>query len=257
MTATLKTIVGKDLRQQPGHCDRHGAFISFAPAAVECWSSCPRCHEERTLREYKRWVAETISPAAVEGLPLRFKCRRFEDFNVANKGQAHALAFARDYATDFKVNAGAAGRCALFIGGVGTGKTTLAAAVGAAIAAQGVSCSYSTVRAALRRIKDTWRPTAEETESQALTALINPGFLILDEVGVQFCTAAEEILLYDIINGRYENLRPILLISNLDAAGVRTVLGDRGYDRLREAGGQAIAFDWESYRGGSGTTSEC
>ena len=73
--------------------------------------------------------------------------------------------------------------------------------------------------------------------------------LILDEVGVQFGSETEENLLFDIINTRYEDRKPTILISNLDGAGVKKYLGERAFDRIREDGGKLIPFTWSSYRG--------
>ena len=54
---------------------------------------------------------------------------------------------------------------------------------------------------------------------------------------------------FDVINERYENLRPTIILSNLTTEEIRAYLGDRVYDRLRENGGKAFVFDWDSYRG--------
>jgi DNA replication protein DnaC len=54
--------------------------------------------------------------------------------------------------------------------------------------------------------------------------------------------------MFDILNERYEKRHPSLLLSNLTPGEVKTFLGERVYDRLREDGGQCVPFDWESYR---------
>lgn len=46
----------------------------------------------------------------------------------------------------------------------------------------------------------------------------------------------------------YEKRRPTILMSNLAVADVRTYLGERIIDRIREDGGALIVFDWESHR---------
>ena len=40
----------------------------------------------------------------------------------------------------------------------------------------------------------------------------------------------------------------MILISNLDAAGIKKVLGERSYDRIRECA-RVVQFNWESWRG--------
>ena len=56
------------------------------------------------------------------------------------------------------------------------------------------------------------------------------------------------MFVFDVINGRYEEELPTVIISNLDVAGVKEIIGDRCIDRLRQDGGKVIAFDWESQR---------
>lgn len=79
--------------------------------------------------------------------------------------------------------------------------------------------------------------------------MVEPDLLILDEVGVQHGSDTEKLILFEIINGRYEAARPTIVISNLDAAGLEQFLGERAFDRLREGGGRLVVFDWESHRG--------
>lgn len=72
---------------------------------------------------------------------------------------------------------------------------------------------------------------------------------MLDEVGVQFGSETEKLMLFDVLNERYEERRSTILLSNLDLNGVKGFLGERVFDRIREDGGQYIPFDWESFRG--------
>ncbi len=79
-----------------------------------------------------------------------------------------------------------------------------------------------------------------------------PDLLILDEVGVQFGSDTEKLILFDVLNERYERRRPTILMTNLTLEEVADFLGDRIIDRLREDGGEFIPFDWESHRGKGG-----
>lgn len=58
----------------------------------------------------------------------------------------------------------------------------------------------------------------------------------------------EKLLLFEILNERYERRRPTILITNLPIDEVSAYLGARVFDRLREDGGEFISFTWESYR---------
>jgi DNA replication protein DnaC len=77
---------------------------------------------------------------------------------------------------------------------------------------------------------------------------VKTAYLFIDEVGIQYGTESEQIAMFDIINGRYEYQRPTILITNLDINGLKDIMGERIIDRLRQDGGQLLAFNWKSLR---------
>ena len=72
--------------------------------------------------------------------------------------------------------------------------------------------------------------------------------LIIDEVGLSFGSDAEVLQLSELLNMRYEDVRPTLIVSNCKSSDLSRYLGDRGVDRLRENGGKVVTFEWESHR---------
>ena len=54
--------------------------------------------------------------------------------------------------------------------------------------------------------------------------------------------------MFDVLNTRYENRKPSILLSNIPKEQLSDYLGERVTDRLRENKGKVIGFDWESYR---------
>jgi DNA replication protein DnaC len=242
-----------------GKCERHGAF---AIQAVEMLgvklrrSMCPTCIAEDHAAEAARKLQEQAEAAkrrweakiGQAGIPERFRDRSLDAYVATADGQKRALAFARSYADGFCEPANA-GKSALFLGLPGTGKTHLAIGVALQIMAEGKTAMFATVMRAIRTIKDTWRKGADTSEAEAIKALVFPDLLILDEIGIQFGSDAEKLLLFDVLNERYERRRPTILLSNLTAKEVSGYLGERIMDRLREDGGEVIVFDWESHRG--------
>ena len=109
---------------------------------------------------------------------------------------------------------------------------------------QGITGKYSTAYRSVQEVRDSYR-SREVSELQAMDAFIQPDLLVLDEIGVQYGTDSERLVLFNILNGRYEALKPTIVISNLNVDGVKKYLDDRVYDRLRENGGGVLAFDWE------------
>lgn len=243
-----------------GHCEAHGAFEikSFEVCGVRVeHRNCPVCASEKAA-EAKRVQAEIDARVSAEnwqrqlrraGIPERFRDRSLENYVAKTPAQKRALAFAKAYADEFG-DVLAVGRSAIFIGMLGTGKTHLAAGIAMRVMRdQGKTALFSTVMRMIRTIKDTWRRDSEWTESDAIESFASPDLLVLDEVGVQFGSDAERLLLFDVLNERYERRRPTLLLSNLTAPEVSVYLGERVMDRLREDAGQIVVFDWASHRG--------
>lgn len=97
-------------------------------------------------------------------------------------------------------------------------------------------------------VKDTYRRDSDTSESEIIKRLAFPHLLIIDEIGVQYGSDAEKNILFDIINERYESLRPTILISNLNLPKLAEYAGDRVIDRMKEGGGKVLIFDWKSHR---------
>ncbi len=256
----MKSISQLGIHAQPksksAECDQHGKFESKCFIG-SIWTKCPICDAERAQREAADEEArERESRRSAwhlkigqSGIPARFKERTLQNFVAVTDAQRRALAFAKQYADEFD-HVMTTGRCALFIGKPGTGKTHLAAGIGLQVMRdQNRTVLFTTVMRAIRRVKDSWTKGSTDSESKAIEALTFPDLLILDEIGVQAGSEFEKLTLFDVLNERYEKRKPTILISNLSASDVKNYLGDRVIDRLREDGGKSIAFDWESYRG--------
>ena len=239
-------------------CERHGQYVSKCHMGNR-WTCCPSCNAEaaaKALAEDKTREREAVLRAwqrriGEAGIPERFHDRSLENFVASTEAQRRALAIAISYADGFDEIL-ATGRCALFIGKPGTGKTHLAVGIGLQIMRRdNRSALFTTVMRAIRRVKDTWRRDSAESEIEAVAALVFPDLLILDEVGVQFGSDTEKLILFDVLNERYERRKPTLLLSNLAIGEVKSYLGERIFDRLREDGGEVVVFDWQSHRGKS------
>src|SRR5699024_2648302 len=94
-------------------------------------------------------------------------------------------------------------------------------------------------------IKQSW---ADRNEPEVIQQFVNPDLLVIDEVGHQYGSDAERLMLFDLINARYMAAKPMILITNLELNGLREYLDERSQDRLREGGGTALVFDWISRR---------
>lgn len=234
------------------NCAEHGEFTSRNVFGT-IWSHCPVCENLRREKEaaeneareriekLRRWE----SKVGKSGIPERFKNRTLDSYVADSDQKKRALDFALEYALQFD---GESGKSALFVGRPGTGKTHLAVGIAISAMRDGYSAMFYTVMRAIRRVKDTWSRDSKESESDAIAALVEPDLLILDEVGIQFGSETEKLILFDILNERYEKRRSCILLSNLSIEEVSAFLGERVIDRLREDGGEVIPFTWESHR---------
>lgn len=252
---SIQDMIGSSQPDKNLICETHGEFVSKHLFASH-WSSCPVCSDERRKEEEaekieeerrrkERRMEERIGRS---GLPERFRTKELSLFIAETDMQRKALDFSNSYAEGFG-DVLKTGRSAIFIGKPGTGKTHLAAGIALSVMRRGAIVYFSTVMRAIRSIKDTWVKDSDISESEAISMFTVPDLLIFDEVGVQFGSEFEKNMLFDIMNERYENRRPSILLSNLSIDEIRGYLGDRVFDRMREDGGKFVVFDWESYRG--------
>lgn len=242
-------------------CPTHGTYMATVMdmsfiGAKPMTSRCPKCsaeaqaereraEAEQKIREQQRKVNSLLEDS---GIPLRFQTRTLETYDAKEPGQKRALSVCRRYVETWPEQK-AKGTSLILSGGPGTGKTHLACAIASAVIEQHLSRAvFMTVTEALRSIKDTYRKDSDASEQDAIDSLLRPSLLILDEVGVQVGSDHEKMLMFEILNGRYMECRPTILLSNLSASDLEAYLGQRVMDRYRECGA-VIAFDWQSYRG--------
>jgi len=235
-------------------CAKHGGFDSRLLFG-KVWTKCPACSGEENAEKARIESEKDAEKKATKwglqvrnaGIPERFRDRTFKNYIVETPGQQKALAIAIEFSGNLDESL-RAGRSLIMCGRLGTGKTHLSCAIGLDAMQKNKRVMFTTVVRAIRRVKDTWSKQSQETESKAVEALTTPDLLILDEVGVQFGTDTEQMILFDILNERYEKRKSTILISNLSLDDLKKHLGERLFDRMREDGGKYIPFEWEGFR---------
>ena len=175
--------------------------------------------EAKEAAERERERQETIERLFKRSkIPARFQERTFENFRVSAEN-AVALTIARDYAENFRDKL-ADGHGLLFVGTVGTGKTHLAAAITLHLINRCQPVIFGTVTNLLGRLKNTYDNENKETERQVLDELLTIPLLVVDDLGKEKATAWVEQMVYEIINGRYEDKKPLIITANMNLAGI-------------------------------------
>jgi len=243
----------EDIGTRTDTCEAHGDFESTGRKTPfgQFWTSCGKCAEQRQQEaiqlEEARENTRVTAMYDRAGLPKRYRDVGFKNFTASSNSQRAALevtqAFRREF--DEKMRTGA---FLIFQGPPGTGKTHLACALMRNLLHDGASCLYVSAIDAIRMLREGWRRDSDESELDILKALARYDLLVLDEIGVQFATDAERIQMFDILNRRYADLRPTVLITNLKVPEIEETLGERVFDRFREVA-TVVTFDWPSFRG--------
>ena len=185
-----------------------------------------------------------INTLYVAGVPRRFIGKTFDNYVATTERQKEVLAFARGFWRREKP-----GMSAVFTGRPGTGKTHLAMGIVAEGAALGYSTRLTTMREIARGVRMCRHPGGSNDELLYMRGLISRDLLVIDDVCPNSSTRLEHSLLVEILEMRYDDMSPTILISNKNLDGIKKYLGERIIDRLREDGGRLFVFDWESARG--------
>lgn len=240
-------------------CKKHGEFtFKYSEGFngnVFCLSTCQSCIKERdefidaeVIRIEAEEKAERLERKILNrGVSKRNLDKTFDTFTVKTDEQSKAKRLWQEFADSVCDGKGA--KNVIACGSVGTGKTHLASSAVTQIITKGKDCKLVKLIDMIRQYKSTWAKDSENTEQDFLDFYTNLPALIIDEVGVQFGSDTEKMVIFDVIDGRYNNMLPTAIISNKALPEVKELIGERAIDRLREDGGVVVAMEWESYRG--------
>lgn len=242
---------------RPATCETHGEYLSRFVAKSGAWTRCWSCVEielqaldakaqaEDAAKQGAARRAERVAESGLEGRLLR---ATFSTFIPEGERQRQVLEACKTFAESVDLEGR---RNFWLVGGVGTGKTHLGAAmVSHFIHERDSSAAILSAREVVRMLRATWRRRTEEgaeTERDVIDRLGRLGLLVLDEIGAGFDSDAERVQLFDVVDLRNKLGRPTVVLSNLTFKDIRPILGDRIFDRLRE-GATHLVCNWPSRR---------
>lgn len=239
-------------------CERHWE------SRVMGYDPCPICEGQREMEER---IQSALAKAAQEAtannhaLSPRFRTKTFENYRLspdiltASKQKA-ALKSCREFVDSYPKRTGL-----VLLGSNGTGKNHLACAIVNALQKlRGKSCTalVTTAYGLIVDLKATWDRQGDKeriTHDRLLDQLRRYDIVVIDEIGAQFGSVTDKLLLTHVVNLRYEWQRPTVFVGNVAAGELREHLGTRIIDRLYEddpGPGDSPAFVvscvWPSYR---------
>lgn len=244
-------------------CEKHGEFECrtriYTVTAIKIPprpSICPGCMRDELikLQAEKIRIDEDSRKRNVERLldsldiPNRFTSCTLQNYEPVNDDAKRALRVCQAYANKWPERLQKGGGLVM-CGKPGTGKNHLAFGIArVAITEHQSSALFTTALKIAREYKSTWAKGSTRTEDEVIRSFTKPDLLIIDEVGVQFGSDAEKLIMFEIINTRYEKMKPTILISNQTKDELSAFIGERVIDRMNDGGGCTLSFTWDSYR---------
>ena len=221
-------------------CSKHGEYEAKITVVMghEIKTACPQCVLPLVSvqsAKHPSWVTK------------RREHMTFDNYKAENERQSIVLSRVCKYAENFK-RVLELGTCLTLIGPPGTGKTHLATSMALSVNASGFSVAYYSLYDLLTRLKATYGKASTETEQVIIKNLSQIDLLVLDEVGLKNLSETDLALTYQVIDKRYENIKPTVIISNLSLKDLETCLGERTVDRFYENHGTVLVCDWSSHR---------
>lgn len=245
------------------NCEKHGEFECrtriYTGTAIKIPprpSCCPDCLRDELIKLQAEKIR--LDDAARQrnisllldrlDIPSRFESCTLQNYEPVNDDAKRALKVCQAYASRWPERLQKGGGLVM-CGKPGTGKNHLALAIARhAITEHQSSAVFTTALKIAREYKSTWSKGSSRTEDEVIRYFTKPDLLIIDEVGVQFGSDAEKLIMFEIINTRYERMKPTILISNQTREELAAFIGERVLDRMSDGGGCTLSFTWDSYR---------
>lgn len=249
-----------DLGERTDECETHGPFRSTGfryeigkSRGYERWTRCPQCNLEaeraQVLAQQQARAAEQQTlledKLGSTAIPKKFLERTIDTFVVDTPEKARAKKSCQYYVDNFESML-SRGMGIVMSGSTGTGKSHLACGILMGILPAHVGV-YTTFMGMLGMIRDTYEKGSKQSEREVIARLSRVPLLVIDEIGVQRGTDDEHVQLFGILNARYNDKLPTILLTNQDRDGLQVFVGDRLFDRITETT-RWLDFNWSSYR---------
>lgn len=237
---------------------KHFSEIPFEPQNAvkreEPEYKCPFCKDQGvyfkgdiayTCRCSKRKMTDVRRRKA--GISPHLARQTFDDFDLSfyttekrskskmtyREGAERVLHITRSFVQDIEGGENPDGL--LLQGGVGCGKTYLAAACANALVDSGFDVKFIVVPDFLDEIRESFQQDSGVSESDLMSEVKNVPILILDDLGAHKYTEWSLKTIFAILNYRVNFEKPTIVTTNLDNQQLEDLLGSRIFSRLMDA----------------------
>ena len=197
---------------------------SKSPEELKAW------REERmrkAIEEDRRELDQKLSEYLRNQLGKRFRDRTFDTFAV-DESNRYAYEVCRKYAERENFDDG---KGILLSGTYGTGKTHLMASITNRLLERGIPCLFNTFNGHITSLMEEFN-SGEPRRHMNLMKRIP--VLVIDDVGKEKQSEWSQSVMYEVINSRYENNKPILITTNHSHRELMKYFGGAVYSRLNE-----------------------
>lgn len=227
---------------------RNDAIVSGCPETIACLA----CGSERRLsrelssragcakygpcltcqaKEREAYKRQRLHRA---GVPLNLCNATLDNWHPSNEQDEGMVEQVRAF---IKANRG----FLLLLGGYGTGKSHIAAA----IASQFRTPVFVKQSELLRRLRETY---TNKAAANPVDQCQDADLLVLDELGLSGGGRDELPMLHDILDHRYNERKPTVLTGNISVEQLHQFIGARMADRLKESAFAILRFDGGTHR---------
>jgi len=251
----------EELPEQKFNCALHGGYsgkpVRFAWGEHEIMEPpCPKCEEERTAKEKEREEKQKAALEARGGCEEKARqVKEFKKMNIGKKFWGESFDTFDPYTEELKryfdicvsFAGNHQGRMLVMIGNHGNGKDHLAASALKKIG--GYMYSVFEIELLLKRSY-----AGKISEWAIYQRLCNAPLLVINEIGRHKTGEWELNFLSHIVNKRYQNMMPIIFVSNKHLIDnckcgdcLQNYIGNDIVSRIIE-GGEIMIFTGEDYR---------
>lgn len=233
---------GAGLTMVPGECPQHGASTVLMRAGT-AWK-CPRCFDAEIAADtHAKWLATRTADLLTTGtIPSKYIGQRF----AAGTDEQRSVLVVVQQFRDFILRE-PSWAALVMVGETGTGKTLLACQLAQSLIARASrSVRYITAKGMIGEIQASYGREGKSEEAEIMR-FAQYDVLILDEIDALPAKENASLLLTEIINRRYNENKPVIVITNQPFTNLAKFVGERVHSRLYE-NAFVCDFRWSDFR---------